>query len=121
MNKKDVKAFKDLLLKRKSEIITAADDTKEEGMGFDPDDLPDEVDLASTEAGQSLKLRLRDRERVLLKKINEAIQKIEDDTYGVCEECGEEIGIERLKARPVTDLCVRCKEEQEKREKTFAE
>jgi len=121
MNKKDAKMFKDILLKRRSEILVAADNTKEEGMGFDPNDLPDEVDLASTEAGQSLNLRLRDRERVLLKKIDETLKKIEDGTFGICEECGEEIGIERLKARPVTDLCVRCKEEQEKREKLFAE
>lgn len=121
MNKKDLKKFKDVLLKRKSEIIASAETTKEEGMGFDPDDLPDEVDLASTEAGQSLNLRLRDRERVLLKKINEALAKIESGEYGVCEECGEDIGVERLMARPVTDLCVRCKEEQEKKEKLFVE
>ena len=121
MNKKDLKKFKEILLKRKQEIIDSADTTKEEGMGFDPDDLPDEVDLASTEAGQSLNLRLRDRERVLLKKINEALQKIEDETYGICIECGEDISVERLTARPVADFCVRCKEEQEKREKLFAE
>lgn len=121
MNKKDLKKFKEVLLKRKEEIIASADTTKEEGMGFEPDDLPDEVDLASTEAGQSLNLRLRDRERVLLKKINGALKKIEDETYGVCEECGEDISVDRLFARPVTDLCVRCKEEQEKREKLFAE
>ena len=121
MNKKDLKKFKELLLKRRQEIVATADVTKEEGMGFDPNDLPDEIDLASTEAGQSLNLRLRDRERILFKKINEALQKIEENTYGICEECGEEIGIERLEARPVTDLCVRCKEEQEKKEKMFAE
>ena len=121
MNKKDTKRFKDILLKRKSEIIAAAASTKEEGMGFDTNDLPDEVDLASTEAEQSLNLRLRDRERILLKKIDEALKKMDDGAFGVCEQCGEEIGIERLEARPVTDLCVRCKEEQEKREKLFAE
>ncbi|PIR16224.1 MAG: RNA polymerase-binding protein DksA [Deltaproteobacteria bacterium CG_4_10_14_0_2_um_filter_43_8] len=121
MNKKDIKKFQEILIKRKAEIIASADTTKEEGMGFDPDDLPDEVDLASTEAGQSLNLRLRDRERVLLKKINEALKKIDDGAYGICEECGEDISIERLLARPVADYCVRCKEEQEKREKLYAE
>jgi DnaK suppressor protein len=121
MNKKDIKKFKDMLMKRRGEILASVEATKEEGMGFDPNDLPDEVDLASTEAGQSLNLRLRDRERVLLKKIDETLKKIDDETFGVCEECGEEIGIERLMARPVTDLCVRCKEEQEKKEKLFAE
>jgi len=121
MNKKDLKRFKEILQKRRVEILESAVATKEEGMGFDPNDLPDEVDLASTEAGQSFNLRLRDRERVLLKKIDEALKKIDSDTYGVCEECGEDIGVERLLARPVTDLCVRCKEEQEKKEKLFAE
>ena len=121
MNKKDLKHFKDTLLKRKTEIMAAAENTKEEGLGFDPDDLPDEVDLASTEAGQSLNLRLRDRERVLLKKINEALLRMEDDSFGVCEECGEDIEIKRLEVRPVATLCVRCKEEQEKQEKMFAE
>lgn len=121
MNKKDLKRFKEILLKRKAEVVAAAMNTKEEGMGFDPNDLPDEVDLASTETGQYLNLRLRDRERVLLKKIDEALKKMDDNTYGVCETCGDEIGIERLEARPVTDLCVRCKEEQEKKEKMFAE
>lgn len=121
MNKKDLKYFKDTLTKRRDELVAAANETKEQGMGFDTEDLPDEVDLATTEAGQSLNLRLRDRERVLFKKINEALEKIEKNEYGICESCGEEIGIERLKARPVTDLCVRCKEEQEKKEKLYAE
>lgn len=121
MNKKDLKRFKDLLLERKKGLTEAATSTKEAGMGFDPEDLPDEVDLASTEAGQSMNLRLRDRELVLLKKIEKALKKIEDGEYGVCELCGDEIGVKRLEARPVTDLCVRCKEEQERKEKTYAE
>lgn len=90
-------------------------------MGFSLDDLPDEVDLASSESEQSMSLRLRDRERVLLKKIDKVIKKMEDGTYGICESCGEEIGLKRLEARPVTDLCIRCKEEQEKIERTYAE
>ena len=121
MNKKDVKKFKALLLERREEILKAAMTTKEQGMGFSTDDLPDEVDLASSESDQSLSLRLRDRERVLLKKIDKVIQKIDEGTYGICERCGEEIGIKRLEARPVTDLCIRCKEEQEKLERTYAE
>ena len=90
-------------------------------MVLSTDDLPDEVDLASSESDQSMNLRLRDRERVLLRKIDKALEKIEDGTYGVCESCDEDIGIKRLEARPVTDLCIRCKEEQEKMEKTFAD
>ncbi len=121
MNKKDLKKFKDLLASRREEILKTADATKDQGMGFSADDLPDEVDLASSEAEQSMSLRLRDRERILLKKIDKTLKKIEDGTYGVCEQCGEEIGLKRLEARPVTDLCIRCKEEQEKMERSFAE
>jgi len=121
MNKKELKKFKDILMRRREEIVKAADETKDKGIGFSQDDLPDEVDLASSEAEQSMSLRLRDRERVLLKKIDKTLKKIEDGNYGVCESCGEEIGQKRLEARPVTDLCIRCKEEQEKMERSFAE
>ena len=121
MNKKELKRFQELLTQRRTEIVKAAETTKEQGMGFSADDLPDEVDLASSESEQSMSLRLRDRERVLLKKIDKTIEKIEDGSYGICESCGEEIGTKRLEARPVTDLCIRCKEEQEKIEKAYAE
>lgn len=121
MNKKDLKKFREILMRRREEIVKTADITKEQGMGFSLDDLPDEADLASSESEQSMSLRLRDRERVLLKKIDKVLKKMEDGTYGDCESCGEEIGIKRLEARPVTDLCIRCKEEQEKMERSFAE
>jgi len=121
MNKKELKHFKELLEKRKLEVMSQAESIKEQGIAFDPDDLPDEVDLASSEADQSMNLRLRDRERILLKKIDKALKKIEDGDYGVCESCGEEIGAKRLEARPVTDLCIRCKEEQEQMERSYAE
>ena len=121
MNKKDLKKFKDILLQRKSELGKVAESIKDKTMVLSTDDLPDEVDLASSESDQSMNLRLRDRERVLLRKIDKALEKIEDGTYGVCESCDEDIGIKRLEARPVTDLCIRCKEEQEKMEKTFAD
>src|SRR3989338_1131391 len=121
MNKKDQKHFQSILERRKQEILNQAEITKEKGMAFDPDDLPDEVDLATSEANQSMNLRLRDRERVLFKKIEKALKKIEDGEYGICESCSEEIGVKILEARPVTDLCIRCKEEQEQMEKSFAE
>src|SRR3989338_1770998 len=107
MNKKDLKKFKELLEERRREILDQAESTKEKGMNFDPDDLPDEVDLAASEADQSMNLRLRDRERVLLRKVDKALQKIEEGEYGICESCGEEIGVKRLTARPVTDLCIK--------------
>ncbi len=121
MNKKDLKRFKELLTQRREEIVKAVEVIKEQGIGFSTDDLADEVDLASSESEQSMNLRLRDRERVLLKKIDKMLQKIEDGEFGICENCGEEIGVKRLEARPVTDLCIRCKEEQEKLEKSYAE
>lgn len=121
MNKKELKRFKDILLQRKNELLKSAQATRETGMVFDPDDLPDEVDLASSEADQSMNLLLRDRERTLVKKIDKALLKIEKGEYGICESCGEEIGLKRLEARPVTDLCIRCKEEQERLEKSYAE
>ena len=114
MKKKDIERFKKLLAERKTAIMENTDAAREGAMAVEQADLPDEVDLASTETGQTLNLRLRDRELVLL-------QKIEDGEFGVCERCGEEIGLKRLEARPVAELCIRCKEELEKVEKGFAE
>ncbi len=121
MNKKELKKFKELLTTRREEIVKSVEATREKGMGFSLDDLPDEVDLASSESDQSMNLRLRDREQILLKKVEKALVKIEEGTYGICDNCSEEIGIKRLEARPVTELCIRCKEEQEKMERTYAE
>ncbi len=120
MKKTELKHFKEILLARKNDLLKAAQETRETGMVFDPDDLPDEVDLASSEADQSMLLLLRDRERTLVKKIDKALAKIENNTYGICDSCDEEIGFKRLEARPVTDLCIRCKEEQERVEKSYA-
>ena len=121
VNKKELKRFREILTNRRTEILKAAEVSKERGMGFSSDDLPDEVDLASSESDQSLNLRLRDRERVLFKKIEKALKKIDEGEYGTCERCGEDIDAKRLEARPVTDLCIRCKEEEERMEKSFAE
>ncbi len=121
MNKKDLKKFEAILLSRKQEIIEQEEAIKEVGIAFDPDNLPDEVDLASSETDQSISLRLRDRERVLLRKIDKALRKIESGEFGACESCGEDIEVKRLEARPVADLCIRCKEEQEQQERSYAE
>lgn len=121
MNKKELKKFKDILLERRAAITQTNETISEQSVVFDPNDLPDEVDLATSETDQAISLKLRDRERILLKKIEKALQKIEDGSYGICESCDEPIGVKRLEARPVTDLCIRCKEEEERREKAFAE
>jgi DnaK suppressor protein len=119
VNKRDIKRFKDLLSQQRIEVLRNARKTRDEEATFDTDDLPDEFDLASSEYAQSLTFRLRDREKFLLSKIDKALKKIDAGEFGVCEECGEEISIKRLEARPVTTLCIRCKEEQEKVEKSY--
>src|SRR5919197_1369179 len=119
LNQKDLKRFKKMLEDSKLALLQSAKKTLMEESNFDTDDLPDEIDLASSEYAQSMVFRLRDREKFLLKKIDKALQRIDDGTFGVCERCDEEISPKRLEARPVTTLCIRCKEEQEKKEKSY--
>ena len=119
MNKTQLKKFKTLLTEKRDEIVKKAKQTLEEDMTLDANDLPDEMDLASSEYLQSFTFRLRGREKVFLDKIEKALRKIEDGSFGVCEECGEEISIKRLEARPETTLCIRCKEDQERMEKAY--
>jgi DnaK suppressor protein len=119
MNKVQLKKFKTLLTEKRDEIVKKAKQTLEEDMTLDANDLPDEMDLASSEYLQSFTFRLRGREKTFLDKINKALAKIEDGSFGVCEECSEEISIKRLEARPETTLCIRCKEDQERMEKDY--
>ena len=120
MNKTQLKKFKSLLTEKRDEIVKKARLTLEQDMTLDTDDLPDEMDLASSEYLQSFTFRLRGREKVFLEKIQKALLKIEDGSFGTCEECGEEISLKRLEARPETNLCIRCKEDQERREKDYS-
>lgn len=89
------------------------------GGGLNPDKLnfPDLTDQAAAEADKNFTLRLREREQKLLKKIDEALDRITKGTFGICESCGEEISYKRLKARPVTTYCIECKTKQEEEEK----
>ncbi len=119
MKKTELKRFKTLLVEKRDEIVKKAKQTLEEDMTLDANDLPDEMDLASSEYLQSFTFRLRGREKVFLDKIEKALRKIEDGTFGTCEECGEEISVKRLEARPETTLCIRCKEDQERMEKDY--
>ena len=121
MNKKDLKKIKEILQERREALLQGKESINEQSVVFSTDDLPDEVDLATSETDQAVNLKLRDRERFLLRKIDKALQKIDAGEYGECESCGDPIGMKRLMARPVTDLCIRCKEEQEARERVFAE
>ena len=108
-----------MLEESKKALLMNARKTLMEESNFDTDDLPDEIDLASSEYTQSMIFRLRDREKFLLKKIERALQRMEAGTFGICERCEDEISAKRLEARPVTTLCIRCKEEQEKKEKSY--
>lgn len=120
MKKKDLERFTALLLDEKTKILNHATQNSSEELTLSQDDLPDEVDLASSELNQSVVLRLRDRERSLLQKIEEALAKIAEGSFGICESCEEPIELKRLEARPVANLCIRCKEAQEKAEKVYA-
>ena len=119
MNKTQLKKFKTLLTEKRDEIVKKAKQTLEEDMTLDANDLPDEMDLASSEYLQSFTFRLRGREKSFLDKITKALAKIEDGSFGTCEECSEEISVKRLEARPETTLCIKCKEDQERMEKDF--
>ena len=120
LKKKDLNRFAELLREEKSRILNHTEKIKLEELTLSTDDLADEVDLASSELNQSMALRLKDRERVLLHKIELALAKIEAGTYGICESCEEPIEIKRLEARPVAELCIGCKEAQELEEKVYA-
>ena len=117
MRKADQNRFLKTLNETKSELIANAKRAVTGGIHLDPDDFPDEIDTASSESGLAFIGRLRERERALIQKIEIAIRKIEGGAYGTCTVCGEDIGIERLRARPVADLCIDCKSQQEKLER----
>jgi DnaK suppressor protein len=119
VTKAQLKKFKALLESKRDEIVKRAKQTLNDDMTLDTNDLPDEMDLASSEYLQSFTFRLRGREKSFLDKIEKALQKIEEGTFGLCEECEEEISVKRLEARPETTLCIRCKEDQERAEKDF--
>jgi len=111
VNLRDVDFFRNLLNERRQELLTEAGKTVD---GMDQNgNFPDPTDRAAMESDRSFTLRMRDRERKLIAKIEEALRRLEDGSYGVCEQCGEKIGAARLKARPVTTLCIDCKSVQE--------
>jgi DnaK suppressor protein len=115
MDHSDLENFRKLLGDMLEEAKQKGDSTIEELT--DSNELfADPADRATAESDRSFTLRIRDRERRLIRKIQGALKRIDDGTYGICEECGEEISIARLKARPVTRLCINCKSKQEEDE-----
>lgn len=116
LNPKKKEYFKNLLGQRLNELLEEANRTVS-GMTDQEDNFPDPTDRATLESDRNFTLRIRDRERRLIGKIHEALERLEDGTFGICESCGEEISEERLKARPVTTLCIECKTKQENDER----
>ncbi len=120
MNEMQVEYFRQKLLEWKKSLLAQSQDTLEDlrqgGLN-----QPDELDRASLETDKALDLRTKDRARKLISKINDALKRIEDGTYGYCEETGEPIGIERLEARPVATLSIEAQERHERMEKTYNE
>lgn len=117
MNQREANFFRRLLRRRMQELLSEAGKTVE---GMDEEEnFPDPTDRASLEANRNFTLRIRDRERKLILKIQEALRRLDEEEYGICEGCGEEIGIARLKARPVTTLCIDCKSSQEVEERKY--
>jgi DnaK suppressor protein len=112
--------FRKILLDEKSKIMHNARRTLTEEMTVDVDDLPDEMDLASSDSNQALAFRLRGRERHLLSKIEESIERLDASEYWWCDDCANWIGFRRLRARPVTNLCIVCKERREHKERGYA-
>jgi len=102
------------LQRQRAALIRGAEAVVEQRPGLAT--FPDMNDQATAEADQNFALRIKDRERKLIKKIDEALDRLSTRTYGICEGCGEEIPVKRLKARPVTTFCIACKTRQEQEE-----
>ncbi|MFZ2039339.1 MAG: RNA polymerase-binding protein DksA [Desulfobacterales bacterium] len=118
MKKEEMDVFKVQLTQRLEELLSQADETVT-GMTAQKENFPDPTDRASLESDRNFMLRIRDREAKLIKKIKKALERIESGSFGICETCGEEISIERLKARPVTAQCIECKTKEEALEKSL--
>ena len=117
MEKEKLEQFREQLQEKRSQILAEAGKTMSE-MTDHTANVPDPNDRATIESGRSFELRIRERERKLVGKIDDALVRIDDGTYGLCDECGEEIGLKRLEARPVTTYCIDCKTMQETQEKS---
>ena len=120
MKKSELKRFRADLEEKRDAVIRRARETMDQDMTLDSAELPDEMDLASSEYMQSFTFRLRGRERFFLQKIEKALKKLDEGVFGVCEDCEEPISAKRLEARPETELCIRCKEDEERNERDFA-
>ena len=116
MEPEKLESYRNMLIEEMKSLLNEADKTVNE-MTSDASNFPDPTDRATQESDRSFELRIRDRERKLINKIQEALKRIDMGEFGICEECGEEIGEARLNVRPVTTLCINCKMEAEQKER----
>lgn len=116
LSKKNQEFFRALLTEKLNTLLEEANKTVV-GMTDSGESFPDPTDRATLESERNFTLRIRDRERKLISKIKEALERLDQGTFGICEECGEDISRERLRARPVTTLCINCKKRQENEER----
>ena len=113
MDDKSLEFFRALLQEQLAELLGKADATRNGMTGSGAAPHPDPMDRATLETDRNFTLRIRDRERKLIMKIREAMERIDAGTYGICEICGGEISEKRLQARPVTTMCIACKSRME--------
>ena len=115
MDTNQIEFFKQILEDRIEELFSQADQTIHEIINQNSKEI-ETIDRAFFNADQTLKLKIRNRESRLIKKISQALERIEDGTYGMCEICGEDISLRRLEAWPVITKCIKCKQEEERME-----
>ena len=113
-----IEEFRQILFAERTKIFNNVQRTLSEDMTIDLDELADDIDRASVDQNQALTFRLRRRERMLLDKIEHSLLRLDSEDYWWCDECGAWIGFKRLRARPVTTLCIICKEKRERKERS---
>jgi DnaK suppressor protein len=116
MDKKQLEQFKVLLLKHRQQILNSGMVNNSEDLHVSQEDLSDETDLASSLVSQQISVSIRERELLKLKRIDFALERIAEGTYGHCEECDDEIGLKRLENQPWAELCIFHAEEKEREE-----
>ena len=117
MNKRELKAFKERLLLQREIMLKGISSKTDASAAPVEVEGGDVCDIASSDRDMELRLRLNEREREKLRDIEEALERVEDGSFGICDKCGEKIPIGRLKAMPFTTVCVKCKSEEEKRQR----
>ena len=120
MNDQKYAHFREMLFGLRDELLKEAQKVEQGEINVVAEDLADVADRSSLETDRNFTLRLLDRDRKLLHKIDDALSRLEKGEFGMCDECGEDIGEKRLKARPVATLCIACKENSEAEEKRMA-